>query len=78
MDGKVYLKNSMAHRFRLQQPASDEQLYFKIPRIIAELSRGLTLAPGGIIVTGTPSDVGFARSEQTVSPSGLSACSCLL
>ena len=36
-------------------------MYFKIPRIIAELSRGLTLEPGDIIATGTPSGVGFAR-----------------
>ena len=36
-------------------------MYFKIPRIIAELSRGLTLEPGDIISTGTPPGVGFAR-----------------
>jgi 2-keto-4-pentenoate hydratase/2-oxohepta-3-ene-1,7-dioic acid hydratase in catechol pathway len=39
-------------------------MYFKIPRIIAELSRGLTLEPGDIIATGTPSGVGFARKPQ--------------
>jgi 2-keto-4-pentenoate hydratase/2-oxohepta-3-ene-1,7-dioic acid hydratase in catechol pathway len=44
-----------------QQNASYKQMYFKIPRIIAELSRGLTLEPGDIIATGTPSGVGFAR-----------------
>jgi 2-keto-4-pentenoate hydratase/2-oxohepta-3-ene-1,7-dioic acid hydratase in catechol pathway len=44
-----------------KQNASYRQMYFKIPRIIAELSRGMTLEPGGIIATGTPSGVGFAR-----------------
>ncbi|HEU4376557.1 MAG TPA: fumarylacetoacetate hydrolase family protein [Telluria sp.] len=44
-----------------KQNGSYQQMYFKIPRIIAELSRGLTLEPGDIIATGTPSGVGFAR-----------------
>jgi 2-keto-4-pentenoate hydratase/2-oxohepta-3-ene-1,7-dioic acid hydratase in catechol pathway len=47
-----------------KQNASYKQMYFKIPRIIAELSRGLTLEPGDIIATGTPSGVGFARKPQ--------------
>ena len=37
-------------------------MYFKVPRIIAELSLGLTLEAGDIIATGTPSGVGFART----------------
>ena len=44
-----------------KQNASYKQMCFKIPRIIAELSRGMTLEPGDIIATGTPSGVGFAR-----------------
>ena len=44
-----------------KQNASYKQMYFKIPRIIAELSRGLTLEPGDIIATGTPPGVGYAR-----------------
>ncbi|MGC2396067.1 MAG: fumarylacetoacetate hydrolase family protein, partial [Rhodomicrobium sp.] len=32
------------------------------PRIIAELSRGLTLEPGDVIATGTPSGVGMGRT----------------
>lgn len=47
-----------------KQNASYQQMFFKIPRIIAELSRGLTLEPGDIIATGTPSGVGFARKPQ--------------
>jgi len=45
-----------------KQNASYRQMYFKIPRIIAELSRGMTLEPGDIISTGTPSGVGFGRT----------------
>ena len=37
-------------------------LYFKIPRLIAELSAGMTLEAGDIISTGTPEGVGFART----------------
>lgn len=47
-----------------KQNASYKQMYFKIPRIIAELSRGMMLEPGDIIATGTPSGVGFARKPQ--------------
>jgi 2-keto-4-pentenoate hydratase/2-oxohepta-3-ene-1,7-dioic acid hydratase in catechol pathway len=46
-----------------KQNASHKQMYFKIPRIIAELSRGLTLEPDDIIATGTPCGVGFARKR---------------
>ncbi|MFC6789083.1 fumarylacetoacetate hydrolase family protein [Methylobacterium komagatae] len=45
----------------VKQDASTKQMYFKVARIISELSRGLTLMPGDIIATGTPPGVGFAR-----------------
>ncbi len=44
------------------QSATLADLHFGIPRIIAELSAGLTLLPGDVILTGTPSGVGFART----------------
>ena len=46
----------------IKQDSNTQHLYFKIPRIIAELSAGLTLEPGDIILTGTPSGVGHARN----------------
>jgi 2-keto-4-pentenoate hydratase/2-oxohepta-3-ene-1,7-dioic acid hydratase in catechol pathway len=46
----------------VKQDASTRQMYFKVPRIIAELSLGLTLEPGDIIATGTPPGVGVARN----------------
>ena len=45
----------------VKQDAKTTQMYFKIPRIIAELSAGLTLEPGDVIATGTPPGVGNAR-----------------
>jgi 2-keto-4-pentenoate hydratase/2-oxohepta-3-ene-1,7-dioic acid hydratase in catechol pathway len=45
-----------------KQDSNTKYMYFKIPRLIAELSRGMTLEPGDIISTGTPQGVGFARN----------------
>ena len=45
-----------------KQDSNTSYMYFKIPRIIAELSAGLTLEPGDIILTGTPAGVGHARN----------------
>jgi 2-keto-4-pentenoate hydratase/2-oxohepta-3-ene-1,7-dioic acid hydratase in catechol pathway len=36
-------------------------MIFSINKIIAVLSSGMTLEPGDIIATGTPSGVGFSR-----------------
>lgn len=46
----------------LKQDSSTRHMYFRIPRIIAELSAGLTLEPGDVISTGTPAGVGHART----------------
>ncbi|MEW6688814.1 MAG: fumarylacetoacetate hydrolase family protein [Pseudomonadota bacterium] len=46
----------------VKQDSSTRYMYFKIPRIIAELSAGMTLEPGDIISTGTPAGVGHART----------------
>lgn len=46
----------------VKQSSSTRHLYFKIPRLIAELSLGMTLEPGDILSTGTPEGVGFARN----------------
>jgi 2-keto-4-pentenoate hydratase/2-oxohepta-3-ene-1,7-dioic acid hydratase in catechol pathway len=45
----------------VKQDASTRQMHFKVPRIISELSLGLTIEPGDIIATGTPSGIGHAR-----------------
>lgn len=45
---------------QLRQDSAAETMTFDIPTLIGHLSRGMTLLPGDIIATGTPSGVGFA------------------
>ncbi|MFN2461359.1 MAG: fumarylacetoacetate hydrolase family protein [Candidatus Velthaea sp.] len=42
------------------QSSNTNNMIFSLKRIIAELSRGMTLEPGDIIASGTPEGVGFA------------------
>lgn len=44
------------------QHSNTSRMIFPIPRLIAELSRGMTLEAGDVIATGTPAGVGFART----------------
>jgi 2-keto-4-pentenoate hydratase/2-oxohepta-3-ene-1,7-dioic acid hydratase in catechol pathway len=46
----------------LKQNANTEDMLFDIPTMLADISEVLTLEPGDIIATGTPSGVGFART----------------
>lgn len=46
----------------LKQDDSTEHMLFDVAAIISALSRVLTLEPGDILATGTPSGVGFART----------------
>ncbi|ADB52309.1 fumarylacetoacetate hydrolase family protein [Conexibacter woesei] len=46
------------------QNASTAQVAFRFERLIAELSRGMTLRAGDIVLTGTPSGIGNAREPQ--------------
>ena len=58
------------HRLRLRcrvngvvkQDASTADFIFDIPSLIEWLSLGMTLLPGDILATGTPSGVGYART----------------
>lgn len=45
-----------------KQQSNTRHLFFKIPRLIHDLSLGQTLEAGDIILTGTPEGVGFART----------------
>jgi 2,4-didehydro-3-deoxy-L-rhamnonate hydrolase len=49
---------------RTLQDAVIAQMAFPIEELIAELSFGMTLHPGDVILTGTPSGVGNAREPQ--------------
>jgi len=46
----------------LLQSSSTDQLVFPVPQLIEHLSRGLTLEPGDVILTGTPGGVGMTRT----------------
>lgn len=43
-----------------RQSSTTAQMIFDIPTLIASLSAGMTLEPGDILATGTPSGVGYA------------------
>jgi 2-keto-4-pentenoate hydratase/2-oxohepta-3-ene-1,7-dioic acid hydratase in catechol pathway len=45
-----------------KQDSNTSELIFDIPAIIASFSQGTTLEAGDLIMTGTPSGVGFART----------------
>ena len=46
---------------QLLQSASTDQMIFSVVDLVAIVSEVMTLGPGDLIVTGTPSGVGFAR-----------------
>ncbi len=45
----------------VKQDSNTRQMIFNVAQTIQQLSLGMTLLPGDIIATGTPSGVGFAR-----------------
>jgi 2-keto-4-pentenoate hydratase/2-oxohepta-3-ene-1,7-dioic acid hydratase in catechol pathway len=47
-----------------RQRATVDMMIFDIPTIIESLSAGMTLEPGDVIATGTPSGVGFAMEPK--------------
>jgi 2-keto-4-pentenoate hydratase/2-oxohepta-3-ene-1,7-dioic acid hydratase in catechol pathway len=46
----------------LMQDAPTSAMMFGVPGLIADLSRGATLLPGTVILTGTPAGVGMSRT----------------
>jgi len=54
----------------VMQDAPTSQMMFPVQKLIAELSRGTTLLPGTIILTGTPSGVGMARTPPVFLKAG--------
>ncbi|MBB4264139.1 fumarylacetoacetate hydrolase family protein [Bradyrhizobium sp. CIR3A] len=46
----------------VRQDALISQMAFSVENLIAEVSFGMTLRPGDVLLTGTPSGVGFART----------------
>jgi 2-keto-4-pentenoate hydratase/2-oxohepta-3-ene-1,7-dioic acid hydratase in catechol pathway len=54
----------------VKQDSTTRLMYFKIPRLVEELSLGLTLEPGDVLSTGTPPGVGFARTPPEYMKAG--------
>jgi acylpyruvate hydrolase len=54
----------------LKQESSTSNMMFNVPQIIANLSAAFTLEPGDVIITGTPSGVGFVRDPPEFLKSG--------
>jgi len=54
------LRISLTVNGETRQDGNTKDMIFNIPRLIESLSEGLTLEPGDILATGTPSGVGYA------------------
>ncbi len=46
------------------QEGSTANMVFSVAELIADLSQGMTLLPGTVILTGTPAGVGFVRTPR--------------
>ncbi|VCU68386.1 Ureidoglycolate lyase [Pigmentiphaga humi] len=55
---------SLSVNGELRQNANTRDMIFDIARTIESLSAGLTLEPGDVIATGTPSGVGYAMNPR--------------
>lgn len=48
----------------MKQDSNTKFMIFNVPTLIADISSGMTMEPGDIIATGTPSGVGAGRTPQ--------------
>ena len=51
---------------KVVQTANTSDLVFDVARLIAIISEAITLAPGDVIVSGTPAGVGWARDPKLI------------
>jgi 2-keto-4-pentenoate hydratase/2-oxohepta-3-ene-1,7-dioic acid hydratase in catechol pathway len=54
---------------KIRQQSNTEHMIFKIPEILSFLSKFVTLVPGDIVATGTPSGVGPIQPGDTIEAS---------
>ncbi len=54
----------------VRQNSNTRHLIFNVPYIVSYISRVMTLQPGDVVSTGTPSGVGFARNPQVFLKAG--------
>ncbi|HHY46103.1 MAG TPA: fumarylacetoacetate hydrolase family protein [Firmicutes bacterium] len=64
LDIKLWLND------KLMQDSNTDQLIFDVPGLIEYISRLMTLTPGDVIATGTPSGVGFKRKPPVFMKDG--------
>jgi 2-keto-4-pentenoate hydratase/2-oxohepta-3-ene-1,7-dioic acid hydratase in catechol pathway len=55
---------------KVMQAANTSDLVFDVATLIAIISEAITLAPGDVIVTGTPAGVGWAREPKLIMRDG--------
>ena len=55
---------SLTKNGETKQSSNTKHMYFKIPALIADISEGMTMDPGDIILTGTPEGVGAGHDPQ--------------
>jgi 2-keto-4-pentenoate hydratase/2-oxohepta-3-ene-1,7-dioic acid hydratase in catechol pathway len=48
----------------VMQDSNTSMMLHPVARIVADLSRGMTLLEGTVIMTGTPAGVGFGRTPK--------------
>jgi acylpyruvate hydrolase len=48
------------------QSANTSQFIFDVPRLVATISEFIPLAPGDVVLTGTPAGVGYRRDPQVL------------
>ena len=58
------LKMKLTVNGETRQNSTTENMIFKIPQVVAFISRVMTLQPGDIIATGTPAGVGFYSKPE--------------
>ncbi|EEB82360.1 5-carboxymethyl-2-hydroxymuconate delta-isomerase [Roseobacter sp. GAI101] len=63
-DGCLGLKLKTVLNGKVVQEAMIDQMVFSVAQIVSICSQFMTLKPGDVIVTGTPSGVGLARKPQ--------------
>lgn len=63
----AFLKLSVGGQLR--QADSTGLMLFRIPRILADMSRVMTLEPGDLVLTGTPKGVGEVKAGEVMNAS---------
>jgi len=64
------LRITLARNGIVMQDSNTSQMIFRVPQLIAFITRTITLEPGDVIATGTPAGVGFARKPPVFLKAG--------